>query len=168
MRRAIESSLCCDFVVRKTKKTHTHTHTHTQRMDEENRPKSIPKTNEIQACPPNRSVPTTAPDVQVTPGAPWSFPRPPQKTLCVFGASETLAEEPPQPPGNPCQGPQPTPRNAQGILGIPDRLPETPEETPESQSHPQGLPGKLSDPPGTPRDPQRLHQTVLGFPFSPP
>ena len=70
-------------------------------------------------------------------GAPRTPPGHPQKTVCVFGASRALPEEPPGPPRDPPRDPQGLPRDAgdppKDPQGPPRDLPGPPEGTPESQ-----------------------------------
>ena len=92
---------------------------------------------------------------KITPGPPWTPPRPPQKTGWVFGASRALPEEPPGPPGDPPRHPHGPHRDAQRPPRAPRRPPRDPRGNPtEPEDPPSDLQGPPNDAQGPPGDPQ--------------
>ena len=88
-------------------------------------------------------------------GCPWTPPRHPQKTSCVFGASRAPPEEPPGPPWDPPRDPQGPPRDAQNPPEPSRRPPEDLRGNPtEPQDPPSDLQGPTPDAQGPPGDPQ--------------
>ena len=94
-------------------------------------------------------------------GCPWTPPRHPQKTSCVFGASRAPPEEPPGPPWDSPRHPQGPPRDAQNP---PRALPTTsqgpPREPNRGRGPPQRPPGRPPDAQGPPGDPQHPSGTA--------
>ena len=90
-------------------------------------------------------------------GAPRTPPGHPQKTVCVFGASRALPEEPPGPPRDPPRDPRDSPETPGTLPRTPRDLPETSKDPPREPPRARGPP---QNPPEKPRDtPSPLKQT---------